>query len=225
MSSFFADENSMIKLSPNVDVDTSRDVYSKSAVSTSTTSVALFLSPDKMFTSKSNEGTSSGENLPTEAIGHGDEDESESSSRLHQSLQNHTPSSPTESAEEKQRRETEESEQLAWAMMREESMSAYRMQMEFINSTGNEMSAEDLDAIQMAMGGGDALAHDGEGDGQDGGQDGGNDEESEDRDENQDSDIDQWDYDRLLALGDVIGGKLRSLKLRALGTHHSVTEF
>jgi hypothetical protein len=221
MSSFFADENSMIKLSPNVDVDTSCDVYSKSTVLTSTTSVPLFLSPDKMFASKSNEGTSSGENVPTEAIGHGDEHESESSSRFHQPTQNHTPSSPTESAEEKQRRETEESEQLAWAMMREESMTAYRMQMEFINSAGNEMSAEDLDAIQMAMGGGDALAHDGEGDGQDAG----NDEESEDRDENQDSDIDQWDYDRLLALGDVIGGKLRSLKLRALGTYHSVTEF
>jgi hypothetical protein len=205
MSSFFADENSMIKLSPNVDVDTSYEVFSKSTVSTSTTSVALFLSPDKMLPSKSNEGASSGESVPSEFIGDGDEDESESSFRLRQSLQNHSPSSPTESAEDKQRRETEESEQLAWAMMREESMTAYRMQMEFINSAGNEMSAEDLDAIQMAMGGGDALAHDGERDGQDGG----NEEESEDRDENQDSDIDQWDYDRLLALGDVIGGKLR----------------
>lgn len=205
MSNFFADENSVIKLSPNVDVETTCNVYYKSTVSTSATSVALFLSPDRIFTSKSNEGTSSGENIPTQLDGQGDDDESETSSRLHQSLQNHSPLSPTESAEDKQRRETEESEQLAWAMMREESMSAYRMQMEFINSAGNEMSAEDLDAIQMAMGGGDALANDGEGDGQDGG----NDDDSEDRDENQDSDIDQWDYDRLLALGDVIGGKSR----------------
>lgn len=204
MSTFFADENSAIKLSPNVDVETFCDVYSKSTVSTSATSVALFLSPDKIFTSKSNEGASCSEIVPTEINGHGDEDESESSFRLHQSLQNRSPLSPPESAEDKQRRETEESEQLAWAMMREESMTAYRMQMEFINSSGNEMSAEDLNAIQMAMGGGDELAN-----GDEHGQDGGNDDESEDRDENQDSDVDQWDYDRLLALGDVIGGKLR----------------
>ena len=101
----------------------------------------------------------------------------------------------------RKRRENEESEQLAWDMMREESLSAYRMQMDFIASSANEMSAEDLEAIQMAMGGANSYT------GVEQEQEDIEDDEEEEQDENQDSDVDQWDYDRLLALGEVIGGK------------------
>ena len=77
------------------------------------------------------------------------------------------------------------------------------MQMDFIASSANEMSAEDLEAIQMAMGGNNSYTDLGQEQEQEDIQD----DEGEGQDENQDSDVDQWDYDRLLALGEVIGGK------------------
>ena len=209
MSSFYADENSIVRLSPNLDVEHNPEDCIKAPLIIASTSAVLFTSPDRNSIVKSR--------LPTvndERSDSGDEqNEGESLHGAPSSAERaSSPEGSTETESAKKQRENAESEQLAWEMMREESMSAYRMQMDFINSSSNEMSAEDLEAIQMAMGGGNGFADihqdeagevDEDGDGQD---------QDEEQDENQDSDIDQWDYDRLLALGEVIGGKFRIFK-------------
>jgi len=49
-------------------------------------------------------------------------------------------------------RELHESEQLAYAMMREEAEQAYTMQLEFMRDNANNLSAEDLAALRAAVG-------------------------------------------------------------------------
>ena len=56
-----------------------------------------------------------------------------------------------ETEEEKLLREQRESEQLAWEMIRQENMEIYQMQMQFMQENSKGMSAEDLEAIQMAV--------------------------------------------------------------------------
>ena len=122
------------------------------------------------------------------------------------------PVSPQETEEERVRRETAESERLAWEMMREEAANAFRAQMEFFQEASNEMSEEDMEAVRLAMReAGYVVEEDGAaggvGDGEDGGEPGAdaeNDDAEDDEGEGE-SDVDRWDYDRLLALGEQIG--------------------
>jgi hypothetical protein len=57
-----------------------------------------------------------------------------------------------ETEEQRLARELHESEQLAYAMMREEAEQAYTMQMEFMRENASNLSAEDLAALQAAVG-------------------------------------------------------------------------
>jgi len=136
--------------------------------------------------------------------------------------QSEPPTSPEESKQDRLRHENAESERFAWEMMREESANAYRVQMEFIQQASGEMSEEDLEAIRMAMREGgfavdEAEAEQGVGEGGEEEEEGGEDGQEEDEGEEEEgSDVDRWDYDRLLALGEQIGDvKTERWRLRA----------
>ena len=198
MSSVFADENVLVRLSPNLDSDTTADSCLKPANEIALVSIALFQSPGNTVRSKS-PILLVGDECQTDES-HIRRSEDEVSVTMLSVDEDESKSTVDETAEQRQQRECDESELLAWEMMREESMTAYRMQMDFMSSSSNEMSAEDREAVQLAMGGydngtsneeiDDEVAEEGE----------------EEEDENQDSDVSQWDYDRLLALGEIIGG-------------------
>lgn len=198
MSSVFADENVLVQLSPNLDSDTTADSCLKPANEIALVSIALFQSPGNTVRSKS-PILLVGDECQTDES-HIRRSEDEVSVTMLSVDEDESKSTVDETAEQRQQRECDESELLAWEMMREESMTAYRMQMDFMSSSSNEMSAEDREAVQLAMGGydngtsneeiDDEVAEEGE----------------EEEDENQDSDVSQWDYDRLLALGEIIGG-------------------
>lgn len=204
MSSFFADENALVQLSPNLDSDTTADSCLKPAHDNSLVSVALFQSPGIVARSVSPPSVAEDECQTVE--NHPRRSQNEVNVSIGLSVNedpNKSDSLVNETAEQRQQRECDESELLAWEMMREESMTAYRMQMDFMSSSSNEMSAEDREAVQLAMGGyGDGASNEEEVD-DEVAEEG---EEEAEEDENQDSDVSQWDYDRLLALGEIIGG-------------------
>jgi len=118
-------------------------------------------------------------------------------------------------------RREEASERLAWELMQQESLDTYNMQLQFMAQNAESLSAEDLAAIQAAVresqpvaslvptrvldaqGQGDeneAVAQEGDGDGEDH-----NGKDNDDVNQSDMSDPDQWDYERLLRLGEVIG--------------------
>lgn len=237
MPDFFADENSVVRSSPNfsmtspmVSLSNKSIDYSYSPQTSSITKVDLFagseekhnLSPDLSFSSNNMPSSSSSSSSSSSVAKiNDDEKEEKVENRLDGAALPENPDSESssiskaiETDEQRNRRENEESEQLVWAMMREESMNAYRMQMEFINASGNSdgMSAEDMEAIQLAMREGNGFIAENEGQGKGEVQEGvqvesalQGDEEEEEEGEEEESDVDQWDYDRLLALGEVIG--------------------
>ena len=212
MASFYADENAVLRLSPNLNFDISPQISRKPGGDDSNSSVASIMSPDDCRISNSTRSASDDGHLTSTKKSELKIEEPTSCDRSSSELSSKsTPASAVETTAERQRRETQESEQLAWEMMREESISAYRMQLEFMNSSSDTMSADDLEAIQMAMREGDAFNTD-EADGDDG--------EEDDQDENQDSDVDAWDYDRLLALEDQMGGNDNDLISHNLNALH-----
>lgn len=201
MSSVFADENVLVQLSPNLDSDTTADSCLKPANEIALVSIALFQSPGNTVLSKSPILVVGDECQTDESHIRRSEDEVSVTMLSVDEDESKSDATVDETAEQRQQRECDESESLAWEMMREESMTAYRMQMDFMSSSSNEMSAEDREAVQLAMGGYDNGTSNEEVD----------DEvveegEEEEEEENQDSDVSQWDYDRLLALGEIIGG-------------------
>jgi hypothetical protein len=217
MSSFFTDENSIVCQSPNIEVPVEIG-YCKPVVGTVHVPNALFTSPIQNVDSK---GSSKDDSSLFEKVGSTSQIQDSDRRPLVEneatileevgtlsSPVNNSDSDSAESSEtddQRIRRENEESERLCWEMMREESENAYRVQMEFINSGSNEMSAEDLEAIQNAMKDGNNFVP-AENEGRD-------DEvdvevnEEEEEEAQEESDVDRWDYDRLLALSEEIGGK------------------
>lgn len=108
--------------------------------------------------------------------------------------------SPCETLEEKEKRELEESESLARQLMEEESLNAYNIQLEYMRSHSEELSAEELEVFQIAMRASEAdnvadaeaeaeRVLDGTSEGQ----------------QDADEDSEEWTYDRLLALGQLLG--------------------
>ena len=202
MSSVFADENVLVQLPPNLDSDTTEDSCLKPANEIALVSVTLFQSPGNVVRSKSPLLVAGDECQTDESHISGSDDAVSVTMLSVGEDQSKSDATVDETVEQRRQRECDESESLAWEMMREESMTAYRMQMDFMSSSSNEMSAEDREAVQLAMGGydngtsneevNDEVVEEGEGE--------------EEEDENQDSDVSQWDYDRLLALGEIIGG-------------------
>eukprot|EP00597_Dinobryon_sp_UTEXLB2267_P010243 CAMPEP_0170100606 /NCGR_PEP_ID=MMETSP0020_2-20130122/1756_1 /TAXON_ID=98059 /ORGANISM="Dinobryon sp., Strain UTEXLB2267" /LENGTH=335 /DNA_ID=CAMNT_0010323529 /DNA_START=14 /DNA_END=1018 /DNA_ORIENTATION=+ len=125
-----------------------------------------------------------------------------------------------ETNDEKSKREQRESELLAWEMLRQESIELYQMQIDFMRENAGEMSEEDINALQMAINesgrpdiyyssqisNANNSSDSAQGtDEVDGDEDNSQSMESSEADVEEGEDSDNWDYDRLLALGQVLG--------------------
>lgn len=99
--------------------------------------------------------------------------------------------SPEKPSEEDIRKMNEESERLAWELMQQESLDAYNCQLEFMRDNSAGLDPADLAALQQAMDEERRAIAVGE-------------EGGEGADEMDDSE--EWTYDRLLALGEAVGG-------------------
>jgi hypothetical protein len=100
-----------------------------------------------------------------------------------------------ENEEERIRREEKESELLAWELMKEESNELYQLQLQFMQENEATLSADDYNAMQLAMQeSGIVVAN--------------NDDNTGDNDLNNNlNDVsDELDYDELINLGQAIGG-------------------
>jgi hypothetical protein len=123
---------------------------------------------------------------------------------------------PEETSEQRMQREERESQELAWQLMQEDNMEMYNMQMQFMQENADQMSEEDLQLIQALVNesGHPQIAV--------AGLEGGNEEEGEEAEEEDDelneSDAENWDYERLLQLGQQIGGELRTYEILILCT-------
>lgn len=115
----------------------------------------------------------------------------------------------------KLKEDEEASERLAWELMQQEQNELYNMQLQYIQAQAGNMSDDDFRALQQVLGvpaaagsgaagqdndqegeeGDDGEAGDGEADGEEG------EGEADDDDDNE-----EWDYERLLALGQALGG-------------------
>lgn len=119
-------------------------------------------------------------------------------------------------------REQRESELLAWQMMQEESAELYHIQIRFMQEIAGDMSAEDVRALQDAInesGRLDMLTTRAEANtisavsNRTNGEESDHSDEFDEDDENDNEssevdDPDEWDYDRLLDLGQQLGGNI-----------------
>ena len=126
---------------------------------------------------------------------------------------------PTETDEDRIARENRESEMLAWEMMRQESAELYQMQLQFMQENAEQMSEEDMMAVQAAINESGRLdmipvgsnsrrmeVHN-EDVNEDDRSQVDDDSNSNSNDSSEvDDDPDNWDYERLLSLGHALGG-------------------
>ena len=99
--------------------------------------------------------------------------------------------SNNDSQSEKRQRELDESEKLAWELMRQENEEAYRVQVEYLQNSQDNISPEDLLLLQSMM----------------------NEENQQhlatntlqNEEEDDKGEEESWDYERLLELGEVLG--------------------
>ena len=100
--------------------------------------------------------------------------------------------SNSEPTEEDIQKMNEESERLAWELMQQESIDAYNFQVEFMRENSAAMDPADLAALEKAMAEERmAIASP---------------EELEEGEEIEEEDSENWSYDRLLELGEQVGG-------------------
>jgi hypothetical protein len=106
-----------------------------------------------------------------------------------------------ETDSQRREREDRESEALAWEMMQQENLDVYNMQVQFMQENAGSVSEEDMLVMQQLMeeGGNPTAMAEEEGE-----------EEEEEGDELEDSDSSNWNYDRLLTLGQRMGGEYLS---------------
>ncbi len=110
---------------------------------------------------------------------------------------------PEETTEERIAREERESQELAWRLMQEDNMEVYNMQMQFMQENADQISEEDMALIESMIresGQPQMVAAPIVADVQD-------DQEEEGYDELNESNSSNWDYERLLQLGQQIGGE------------------
>lgn len=116
------------------------------------------------------------------------------------------PSEQEETLEERLAREERESQELAWQLMQQDNMDMYNMQIQFMQENADQLSEEDMllmqalvreSGVPIALAGPPGHAEEGEADGQEDG----------DGEELDESDSSNWDYERLLQLGQQLGGE------------------
>ncbi len=114
----------------------------------------------------------------------------------------------------------EESERLCWELLQQESMEAFNMQLEFIRENSAAMDSADLQALQQAMqeeraahemmvrlAQSNAVRRHASGDEtQEEDEEEEEGTEAQEEEANQEDDSGNWTYDRLLALGEALGG-------------------
>lgn len=108
-----------------------------------------------------------------------------------------------ETEEERRIREEKESELLVWELMRQQDAEMAELQMQFMQENAGEMSEEDYNAMQQIINETPqyqaptpSSGDNGEGE-----------NEEEDDNGNESDDPDNWDYERLLEIGQAIGGE------------------
>jgi hypothetical protein len=120
------------------------------------------------------------------------------------------------SSAEKRQTELEESEQLAWQLMQEESMSAYEMQVEYMRSNPELFSEEEVTALNMILQESQQEdrhgAHHNHREREEGEDDRSFDDENDEEEEGEGDGDDSadWTYERLLEIGALAGGQLAS---------------
>lgn len=122
-------------------------------------------------------------------------------------------SAESETSEQRMEREDRESQELAWQLMQEENMEVYNMQMQFMRENADQMSEEDLALIQ-AM-----INESGQPQQAEAPAPIGADEDDQENNELNESDSSNWDYERLLQLGQQIGGTTQQL------LNHTISQY
>jgi hypothetical protein len=100
------------------------------------------------------------------------------------------------SSADRRQKELEESEMLAWQLMQEESMQAYEMQVDYMRNNPDLFSEEEIAALNTVLEENRTESQQGHGVVQ------GEEEEEEEGEE----DSSEWTYERLLELGQLVGG-------------------
>jgi hypothetical protein len=112
---------------------------------------------------------------------------------------------PEEIPEERLAREERESQELAWQLMQQDNMEMYNLQLQYMQENANQLDNDDFQLIQSFMheaGQQITLGVPPAAGGEEVQSEGGEQEETE-----EDSDTSNWDYERLLQLGQQLGGK------------------
>ena len=118
-----------------------------------------------------------------------------------------TPVATEETPQERLEREERESQELAWQLMQQDNLDMYNMQLQFMQQNAGDMSEEDLRVMQELMNeSNQQVLPTASGTGEE-------DDEEEEGDELNESDSSNWDYERLLQLGQQLGGNVSYLLL------------
>lgn len=121
-----------------------------------------------------------------------------------------TPVATEETPQERMEREERESQELAWQLMQQDNLDMYNMQLQFMQQNAGDMSEEDLRVMQELMNeSNQQVLPTASGTGEENEEDG----EEEEGDELNESDSSNWDYERLLQLGQQLGGNVSYLLL------------
>ena len=114
---------------------------------------------------------------------------------------------PEETPQERMEREERESQELAWQLMQQDNLDMYNMQLQFMQQNAGDMSEEDLRVMQELMNeSNQQVLPTTSGTGEENEED-----EEEEGDELNESDSSNWDYERLLQLGQQLGGNVSYL--------------
>jgi len=115
---------------------------------------------------------------------------------------------------EKRQKEEEESERFAWELMRQEQNELYQVQLEYMRSQAEGLSEEDMRALELVLQEATGMVPGYHEQVNEEGYD--ETEEREEGEEDEEEDPTQWDYERLLELGNVLGDvKTERWRLRA----------
>ena len=96
---------------------------------------------------------------------------------------------------------------MAWELSQHESEEAYNIQMEFLNNNGDDMNDEDRALIQSLINENNIAVYHHNGIGRETATNNDNEDEENNEQQTADESGEVFDYQRLLELGETIGGK------------------
>lgn len=120
-----------------------------------------------------------------------------------------------ETTPERISREERESEQLAWELMQQENQELYNLQLQFMQDNAEHLNQDDLLLMQSLVNEATIRPNQSQNNNE-GTNDDTNENEDQEQEDETESNPDEWDYERLLALGQQIGDvKTERWRLRA----------